>query len=99
MSQSRKHYDEAFKSRIALEAIREQKTLAQIARKYDLNPVLVTKWKKQALDQMDTLFVDQRKKESKAKKEVDNQEELLKQIGRLTVENEWLKKKSREFGF
>lgn len=99
MSQNRKHYDESFKSRVALEAIREQQTLAEIARKYDINPVLVTKWKKQALDQMDSLFVDQRKKEAKEKKEVDNQEELLKQIGRLTVENEWLKKKSREFGF
>jgi len=94
MSQSRKHYDEAFKLRITLVAIREQKALTQIARRYDLYPVLVTKRKKQALDQYGHTFFDHRKKESKAKKEVDNQEELLKQIGRLTVEDEWLKKVS-----
>jgi len=92
MSQTRKHYDESFKSRVALEAIREQQTLAEIARKYDLNPVLVTKWKKQALENMNSLFVDQRKKDAKEKRDTDHQEDLLKQIGRLTVENEWLKK-------
>jgi transposase len=99
LSQNRKHYDESFKSRVALEAIREQQTLAEIARKYDINPVLVTKWKKQALENMGSLFIDQRKKEAREKRVTDHEEELLKQIGRLSVENEWLKKKSREFGF
>jgi transposase-like protein len=74
VSQKRKDYDEELKAKIALEAIREQQTLAEIARKYDLNSVLVTKWKKQALENMGSLFMDQRKKESRAKREVDEKD-------------------------
>jgi len=93
LSQNRKSYDKAFRSRVALEAIREQMTLAEIARKFDVNATLVTKWKKIALGGIEIIFEDQRTSESRKRKEIDQNDELLKQIGRLTVENEWLKKK------
>lgn len=99
MSQKRRTYDKAFRSRVALEAIREHKTLAEIARKYDINATLVTKWKKIALANMITLFEDQRSKDYRERKEIDQTDELLKKIGKLSVENDWLKKKSIKFGF
>ena len=99
MSQKRKVYDKKFRSKVALEAIREQMTVAEIVRKYKVNAALVTKWKKIALGTMEDLFEDKRTKEAREKREVDQTEELLKQIGRLSVENEFLKKKSNEFGF
>ena len=81
-----------FKLRIGLEAIKGQKTLSQISSEYEVHPSLISKWKKQILDQGDEIF-----KSSKSQAEnAENQEaKLYEQIGRLKVELEWLKKTSR----
>jgi transposase-like protein len=80
------------KGRIALEAIKGQKTIQEIASHYGVHPNQVTNWKKQAADGMPALFADRRSKP-------DNSDELQKaelyeQIGRLQVELDWLKKRS-----
>jgi len=91
-SRQRRSFSAEMKSRIAMEAIKGQKTIQEIASHYGVHPNQVTNWKKQAAEGMASLFVDRRSK-------VDNSEEVLKaelyeQIGRLQVELDWLKKRS-----
>jgi putative transposase len=82
------------KSQVALAAIKEEKTMAQISSDFQVHPTQVGLWKKQALDNLPELFKDGRKKEKE--KQIDRQEELdnlYKIIGRRDTELEWLKKK------
>ena len=78
-----------FKFRVGLEAIKSQKTLNEIASEYEVNPSLISKWKKQIIDQGEAIF------KSGTTKEVQQENEeakLHEQIGRLKMELEWLKK-------
>ena len=94
MSKKQQKRSAKFKLRIGLEAIKGQKTLSQISSEYEVHPSLVSKWKKQILDQGDEIF-----KGSKPPAEISQNQEakLYEQIGRLKVELEWLKKKSALF--
>lgn len=87
----RKHHNTAFKSKVALEAIQERETINQIATRYEIHPNLVTQWKKQLLDSLPDCFS---RKRLKGNKEKNTNDELYQQIGKLKVENDWLKKKS-----
>ena len=86
----KKNYSAAFKSRVALEAIRGEKTMAEIASQFEAHPNQATKWKKLALEAMPDIFADKRRKK---KKDKENSDELYRQIGQLKVELDWLKKK------
>jgi putative transposase len=82
------------KSQVALAAIKEEKTMAQISSDFQVHPTQIGLWKKQAVDNLPELFKDGRKKEkeneSSHQEEIDN---LYKIIGRRDTELEWLKKK------
>jgi transposase-like protein len=85
-----------FKLTVGLEAIKGQKTLNQIASEYKVNPSLVSKWKKQILDQGSVIFeggTTVGKEQAQAKEEA----KLYEQIGRLKMELEWVKKKAALF--
>lgn len=90
----RKRHSAAFKAKIVAQALKEEKTLAQIAAENEIHPNQISAWKATALSGLPTLF----EKESKAA--VDQAahqqqlEELYAQIGRLTTQVAWLKKKS-----
>ena len=86
----RRRFDARTKSRVALEAIREQKTSSQIASEHSCHSTQITKWKRQALDGLPGIFDQQ------VSSIVDHNEtaQLYEQIGRLKVELDWLKKKS-----
>ena len=92
----RKSFDKEFMARVALEAIKEEKTIAEISSQYEVHRTQITKWRKRALEGIVGIF------QGKEGKEVGDKErgidELYRQIGQLKVENEWLKKKSREIG-
>ena len=88
---TRKQYSAKFKARVALEAIRGEKTLSQLGSQFKVHPIQIAKWRKVALDQLPTLFVDGRRKQREGD-EADS-EALYGQIGRLKVELDWLKKK------
>jgi putative transposase len=92
----RKQYDERFKATVALEAAKEQKTIAQIASEYSVHPNQVGKWKKQLLSDLPQLFADGRKKENENNEQLTA--ELYQQIGQLKVELDWLKKKAGLLG-
>jgi transposase len=86
--QSRRKFSADFKAKVALEAVRNQHTLAELAVKYDVNPVMISKWKSELLENIAAAF---EKKGAVEKEDVDTQE-LYAQIGQLKVENEFLKK-------
>lgn len=92
MTKTRKSYSGEFKARIALEAIREQKTINEIASAYGVHPNQVTQWKKQALKELPELFSDRRVKSQLAEEEL--KAKLYQEMGQLKVELDWIKKKS-----
>lgn len=91
----RRKHDAGFKARVALEAVKGEKTNAQIASEYGVHPHQIGQWKKKVLNGLPTLFSDKR---HPANGERDGlTDELYRQIGQLKVELEWLKKKSQTF--
>jgi putative transposase len=92
----RKRYDGSFKARVALEAIRGDRTVAEIAAAYGVHPNQISKWKKQALDELPKVFSGRYEKTEAQGKELTDQ--LYQQIGRLKVELDWLKKKAGLIG-
>lgn len=95
MSNKHKKYTPAEKAKIALEAIKGEQTLAQITAKYGVHATQINSWKKQALAYLPDAFSDKSKQKTIAH---DTQAaELFEQIGRLKVENDFLKKKSEVF--
>jgi len=91
MTTTRKQYSPKFKAKVAVEAIRGERTLAQLASQYHVHPMQVGQWRKMALEQMAELFVGGRKR--KRRDEDAEKDALFEQIGRLKVELDWLKKK------
>ena len=93
----RNHYPAEFKSKVVLEILAEESTVNEIAAKYDVSPVVLSRWKKEFLERAPELF---KKGPSDAEKELDHKEEhiaqLERKVGQLTYEVDWLKKKSEE---
>ena len=97
MANKRKQYNPQFKARIALEAIRGEKTIAQLASDHQLHPNLIHNWKKQLLAAAPGIF-DSAVTSTAA---TDNQtqiDELYRQIGQLKVERDFLSSRSAVLG-
>ena len=86
----RKKYPKEFKARVALEALKGEKTIAQISSEYEVHSNMITKWKKHLKEHMSEIFVRKNEREPDAEYQIEN---LYKEIGRIQVENAWLKKK------
>ena len=89
----RKQYEAAFKAKVALEAVKGEKTIAQIASAYKVHPNQIRQWRLRLLDVLPEVFSNRRPKQEKDRDELEA--ELFRQIGQLKVEVEWLKKKSQ----
>ena len=91
----RKRYSATEKAQIVLEALKEEKTIAQIASEHKVHPNQISKWKAEALQGLPTLFTNEeratRLREATHEREL---QELYAEIGRLTTQLGWLKKKS-----
>lgn len=94
--QSRRKFSAEFKARVALEAVKNEKTLAELGYQYEVNPVTISKWKAEFLERMSTIFENGTSKKSKEKS--PDLEQLYAQIGQLKVENDFLKKSVRRLG-
>ena len=92
MKRHRRQYSADWKAKVALEAIKGQRTIQEIASHYEVHPNLVTQWKKQLLERAAEIFSTGKAEEGKADEEL--KAELYQQIGKLQVEVDWLKKKS-----
>ena len=92
MAGKRKQYSSKFKKQLALESLKEQKTISELASEYGVHPNQISNWRKQLLEGAEEIFSLQRKHKS-----VDsegNEAKLYEEIGRLKIELDWLKKKS-----
>jgi transposase len=91
----RKHFSASQKAQIALEILKEEKTVNQIASEYGVHPNVLYRWKKQALESLPKLFEEENKGERERQAEHERQvNDLYSEIGRLTTQLNWLKKKS-----
>lgn len=91
MKKQRKTYTTDFKVKIALEAIKGQRTINEIASHYGVHPNQVTQWKKQAIESLPDVFSAKRERAAEDDEALKGQ--LYQQIGQLKVELDWLKKK------
>jgi transposase len=93
VSNMRRGHDAALKARVALEALKEEKTMAQLSSEFGVHVNQIRQWRLKLLDELPSLFSDRRKKKDKEGEALLS--ELYRQIGQLKVELEWLKKKSQ----
>jgi len=93
MKQIRRKFSPEFKARVALEALKEKETLAQLAKRFEINPVMISRWKSELLANMPSAFG-----ETKEKSDEIDVDKLYSQIGQLKVENDFLKKSLKKLG-
>lgn len=88
---SRRKFSADFKAKVVLEALRERSTIEELARKYELHPTQINAWKREAMNNMSSVFGT-----DKSEAAADNEQQIEKlyaQIGQLKVENDFLKKR------
>ncbi len=91
MKKGRRNHSAEFKAKVALEAVRGESTIAELAARFEVHPNQITLWKKQVMSELPGLFS---KKRGRKKKEQDAlTDHLYREIGQLKIELDWLKKK------
>jgi transposase len=94
MSRKRAQHSAAFKAKVALAALKETRTVSELAGQFSVHPTQVHKWKRQLLEGAENLFVGPGVKQHDDEAEAG---QLYEQIGRLKMELDWLKKKAAQF--
>ena len=97
MKAKRKRHEPEFKARVALEALKGEKTIQQIAKEYEIHPVQVSDWKKAMMERMPEIFSSGRKKSPEEQYEREKAQ-LHAKIGQQAVEIDFLTKKSKQLG-
>ena len=92
MVQKRRKHSPAFKAKVSLATIKGELTINEISSQFGVHPNQISKWKKQAIEELVSVFSGKRERHKDEQKELT--EELYKQIGQLKVELDWVKKKS-----
>jgi transposase len=91
----RKRYDTTFKAKVALAAVRGDKTTSELASQYAVHGNLVSQWKRKLLANVESVFAEPDGGQREDREAL--LDDLYQQIGRLKVELEWLKKKAAQF--
>ena len=93
--EKRNRYNAEFKAKVVIELLREEETLNQLAARYELNPQMVSQWKREFVKNAPDVFEKKNGKERQLKKELEEKEQRYQKIvGQLSYELDWLKKKS-----
>ena len=93
MARQRRSFSADFKARVALEALREQKTINELASEFGVHPNLIREWKKHLLDELPQVFSSRKAADEKTQEQ--ERERMFQQIGQLQYELAWLKKTVR----
>jgi len=94
MRKKRRKFTPAFKARVAIEAIKERETLSELSRRFEVHPNMISKWKKEFLERSSEVF----EKKGKEKEKEEDMEYLYTKIGKLEMENDFLKKNLKKIG-
>ena len=86
----RKNYSGKFKTKVVVDVIKEQETVAELSSRYEVHRSLLTRWKKEAIEGLPGILSTTKKKGNNDQKLI---EVLYQKVGQLEVENDWLKKK------
>ena len=95
----RRQFTAEFKTKIVLELLREEKQIGELAAENDLSPNQLRNWRKEFLENATKVFAESKQeKDLRAKERAIDEErnELMAKVGQLTIENDWLKKKSAQ---
>jgi len=98
MTRKRRTHSPEFKARVALEALKELKPIHQIASENEVYPAQVAQWKKELKARMAELFERKNGRSKEAEEEKRRIASLERKVGQLTIERDWLEKKSKELG-
>ena len=93
MKKKRRKFTSAFKATVAIEALKERETLAELSKRFEVHPNMISKWKQEFLERSAEVF----EKKSEGDSEVDP-EKLYAKIGQLEIENDFLKKSLKKTG-
>jgi len=93
MANPRKYFTANFKRKVALEALKERKTLNELASEFQVHSTQISRWKKMLIDGSHDIFKHGNSQQSKPKRQEKNDAEMLQKIGQQTMEINWLKKK------
>jgi len=93
MKRSRRKFTSAFKARVAIEALKERESLAELSKRYEVHPTMISKWKQEFLEKSSDVF------DKKSEEEIGvDPEKLYAKIGQLEMENDFLKKSLKKTG-
>jgi transposase-like protein len=98
MSNKRKQYSPQFKAKVALEAVRGEKTISELTSQYEVHPTMINNWKRQLLDEASRLFEKGREASQANESQQTQIDELYRQIGKLKVERDFLASRSAQLG-
>ncbi|MBZ4677006.1 MAG: hypothetical protein JG782_1626 [Anaerophaga sp.] len=94
MKASRKKHSSAFKAQVAIAALKERETLAELSKRFDVHPTMISKWKQEFVDRSSEIFSTKAPKD-----DFENEKNrLFAKIGELEMERDWLKKISKRAG-
>jgi transposase-like protein len=93
MKKTRRKFSGAFKAKVAIEALKERESLAELSKRYEVHPNIISKWKQEFLERSGEVF----EKKLESGSEVDI-EKLYAKIGQLEIENDFLKKSLKKIG-
>jgi transposase-like protein len=98
MSNKRKQYSSQFKAKVALEALRGEKTISELASQYEVHPTMINNWKRQLLEEASSLFEKGSSPKPVEESQQSQIDELYRQIGQLKVERDFLANRSAQLG-